>query len=77
MNREIDSQVVNCALKMEQNVEHVCSVSEGDSWKVKDLTHISHLILFIHACTEYGEAVRQDPVVCQCLISVFLYNAVI
>lgn len=71
MNREIDSQVVNCGLKMEQNVEHVCLVSRGDSWKVKDLTHVSHLVLFIHVCANHGEAVRQDLVVCQCLMVYF------
>lgn len=65
-------------LKMEQNVEHVCSVSEAGSWKVKkDLTHIRHLILFIHGCANHGEGVRQDPAVCQRLLHVLLYNAVI
>lgn len=64
-------------LKMEQNVEHVCSVRETDSWKVKDLTHIRHVILFIHGCANHGEGMRQDPAVCQRLLHVFLYNAVI
>lgn len=62
---------------MEQNVEHVCSVSEADSWKVKDWTHTRHWILFIHGCANHGEAVRQEPAVRQRLLYVLLYNAAI
>lgn len=60
---------MNCGLESEQSVEHVCFVSEGDSQKERGLTCIHHLILFIHVCADLGEGMRQDPVVCQCLVN--------
>lgn len=70
MTSESDSRVVNCGLKSEQSVEHVCSVSEGDSQKVRGLTRIRHFLLFIHVCADLGEGMRKI----QLCVSVWLMS---